>query len=79
MRLPHPQPTFGRPRHRLAAQALIALLLSACSFIMTLTLLGTADTGLGAKCSIADDRDSVWVCDPMSGHLFHIKHTFPSN
>lgn len=46
---------------------------------MTLTLLGTADTGLGSKCMIADDRDSVWVCDPATGHLFHIKDTFPSN
>jgi len=46
---------------------------------MTLTLLGTADTGLGAKCMIADDRDSVWVCDPTTGQLFHIKDTFPSN
>jgi hypothetical protein len=46
---------------------------------MTLTLLGTADTGIGSKCMIADDRDSVWVCDPTTGHLFHIKDTFPSN
>lgn len=45
----------------------------------TLTLLGTADTGLGSKCMIADDRNSVWVCDPTTGHLFHIKDTFPSN
>jgi DNA-binding beta-propeller fold protein YncE len=46
---------------------------------MTLTLLGTADTGLGSKCMIADDRDSVWVCDPTTGQLFHIKDTFPAN
>ena len=46
---------------------------------MTLTLLGTADTGLGSKCMIADDRDSVWVCDPTTGHLFHITDTFPSS
>jgi len=46
---------------------------------MTLTLLGTADTGVGSKCMIADDHDSVWVCDPTTGHLFHIKDTFPSN
>jgi hypothetical protein len=46
---------------------------------MTLTLLGTSDTALGSKCIIADDRDSVWVCDPTGGQLFHIRDTFPSN
>jgi hypothetical protein len=46
---------------------------------LTMTLLGTADTDIGSKCIIADDRDDVWVCDPANGQIIRIKDTFPSS
>jgi DNA-binding beta-propeller fold protein YncE len=46
---------------------------------VTMTLLGTADTSLGSKCIVADDRDEVWVCDPANGQLFQVKDTFPAS
>jgi len=44
---------------------------------MRLLHLGTADTDNGSKCIIADNRDDVWVCDPVNGQIFRIKDTFP--
>jgi hypothetical protein len=46
---------------------------------LTMTLLGTADTSIGSKCIVADDRDDVWVCDPANGQVFRIKDTFASS
>jgi hypothetical protein len=46
---------------------------------ITLTRLGTADTVLGAKCVVSDDRNNIWVCDPIHGRILWIRDRFPAS
>jgi hypothetical protein len=44
---------------------------------LTLQRLGTADTGLKARCVTSDAKNNIWLCDPLRGQLFFIPDTFP--
>jgi hypothetical protein len=37
------------------------------------TLLATEKTSEGAHCTIGDDQDNIWVCDPQHGQLLLYK------
>jgi len=43
------------------------------------TVLKTADTVEGAHCTTVDDRDQVYVCDPMHGKILVFKDTLPTS
>jgi hypothetical protein len=43
------------------------------------TVLGTVATAKYAHCAAADDRDNVYVCDPVRGRLLVFHDTFPSS
>ena len=43
------------------------------------TVLKTADTVEGAHCATADDRDQVYVCDPVHGKILVFKDTLPTS
>jgi hypothetical protein len=44
---------------------------------ITLVRLGTADTGMNARCVTTDTNNNIWLCDPERGQLFLIRDTFP--
>ena len=39
----------------------------------------TTDTVKGAHCVTADDRDQVYVCDPVHGKILVFKDSLPSS
>jgi DNA-binding beta-propeller fold protein YncE len=43
-----------------------------------LVRLGTADTGMNARCVTTDVNNNIWLCDPVRGQLFLIRDTFPA-
>ena len=43
------------------------------------TVLKTIDTVEGAHCATVDDRDQVYVCDPMPGKILVFKDRLPSS
>jgi hypothetical protein len=43
------------------------------------TVLGTVTTAKYAHCAAADDRDNVYVCDPVRGRLLVFHDTYPSS
>jgi len=43
------------------------------------TVLKTTDTVEGAHCATVDDRDQVYVCDPMHGKILVFKDSLPSS
>jgi hypothetical protein len=45
----------------------------------TATVLKTTDTVEGAHCVTTDDRDQVYVCDPVHGKILIFKDTLPTS
>jgi hypothetical protein len=42
-------------------------------------VLKTVKTARGAHCAVTDDRDGVYVCDPVAGKIISITDTVPAS